>query len=103
MPFREWLHRFFYLYYRRHPVNATFIGHHEHDHRLPEFSDVEVASLLAELASLPAEELTPVEEIDRELAPGHLEIESWELAPRRLPALNPAYYTGAAIFGVFSL
>ncbi|HLE70988.1 MAG TPA: DUF885 domain-containing protein [Vicinamibacteria bacterium] len=103
MPFREWLDRFFDSYYQSHPVNATFIGHHEHDHRLPEFSDVDAASLLAELASLPAEELTPVEEIDRELARGHLEIESWELASGRLHELNPACYTGEAIFGVFSL
>jgi len=103
MSFREWLDRFFDSYYRRHPVDATFIGHHEHDGRLPDFSDGGSASLLAELASLPAEELTPVEEIDCDLARGVLEIEKWELASGRLHELNPACYTGEAIFGVFSL
>ena len=103
MRFQGWLDRFFHSYYRRHPVSATFIGHHEYDHRLPDFATGESASLLAELASLPAEELTPVEEIDRDLARGHLEIEAWELASGRLHELNPACYTGEAIFGVFSL
>ena len=103
MQFRAWLDRFFESYYRRHPVDATFIGHHEHDHRLPDFSDADVVSLLAELTSVPSEELTPVEEIDRELARGQLEIEAWELGTGRLHALNPACYTGEAVFGVFSL
>ncbi len=103
MLFQDWLDRFFESYYRRHPVNATFIGHHEHDHRLPDFSDGESARLLAELASLPAQKLTPVEGIDRELASGQLEVEAWELASGRLHELNPACYTGEAIFGVFSL
>ena len=43
MRFKAWLDRFFDSYYQSHPVNATFIGHHEHDHRLPEFSDVDAA------------------------------------------------------------
>src|SRR3990172_4299589 len=103
MRFDAWLDRFLDSYYQRHPVNATFIGYHEHDHRLPDFSDGESASLLAELASLPAEELTPVQEIDRDLARGHLEIEAWELASGRLHELNPACYTVEAIFGIFSL
>lgn len=103
MRFQNWLDRFFDSYYRRHPVDATFIGHHEHDHLLPDLSDGDAGSLLAELASLPAEKLTPAEEIDRELARGQLEIEKWELDSGRFRDLNPACYTGEAIFGVFSL
>ena len=103
MRFDAWLDRFFDSYYRRHPVNATFIGRHEHDHRLPDFPDDESSSLLAELASIPDEELTPVEEIDRDLARGQLEIEVWEARSGRIHNLNPAAYTGEAIFGVFSL
>jgi hypothetical protein len=102
-PFEHWLDRFFDSYYRRHPVDATFIGWHEHDHRLPDYADDDAPSLLAALDSLPAEELTPAEEIDRELARGQLEIEAWEYASGRFHALNPAGYTGEAIFGVFSL
>jgi uncharacterized protein (DUF885 family) len=103
MLFQEWLDRFFDSYYRRHPVSATFIGHHAHDHRLPDFSEGDPDSLLAELDSLPEEKLTPVEELDRELARGHLEIERWEDDSGRFRELNPAHYTGEAIFGVLSL
>jgi hypothetical protein len=103
MTFSVWMDRFFASYYRRHPVNATFIGHHEHDHRLPDFSEGDPDSLLAELDSLSEEKLTPVEELDRKLARGHLEIERWEDASGRFRELNPAAYTGEAVFGIFSL
>jgi hypothetical protein len=102
MRFQTWMDRFFEGYYRRHPVNATFIGHHEHDHLLPDFSGGDAAALLAGVDSLP-EEMTPVERIDLELARGHLEIENWELASGRFHELNPAWYSGEAVFGVFSL
>ncbi len=99
---QTWLDRFFDGYYRRHPVDATFIGHHEHDHRLPDFSEGDTDAP-AEAGSLPAEEMTPVERIDLELARGQLEIERWERRSGRFQELNPACYTGEAIFGVFSL
>ncbi len=98
--FQAWLDRFLDSYYRRHPVSATFIGNHEHDHRLPDLSEGGPVSFLADV---PAEELTPTDELDRELARGHLEIERWELASGRVHDLNPAAYTGEAIFGVMSL
>ena len=100
--FADWLNRFFDSYYRRHPVSATFIGYHEHDHRLPDF-EFDASSLLDELDSLPEEDLTTNEAIDRDLARGHLEIEAWENASGRFRELNPAAYTGEAIFSVFSL
>ena len=99
----NWLDRFFDGYYRRHPVNATFIGFHEHDHRLPDFSDGDADVLLAEVDTLTAEALTPLEKIDLDLAAGQLEIERWERASGRFHELNPACYTGEAVFGVFSL
>jgi hypothetical protein len=103
MRFQAWLDRFFDEYYRRHPVNATFIGCHEHDHRLPDLSETDADALLAAADSVPAEEMTPVEKIDFELARGHLEIERWERASGRFHELNPACFTGEAVFGVFSL
>ena len=103
MRLQTWLDRFFEGYYRRHPVNATFIGFHEHDHRLPDFSEGNADVLLAEVDSLTAEPMTPVEKIDMELARGQLEIERWERASGRVHELNPAGYTGEALFGVFSL
>ena len=37
--FSSWLDDFFTAYYRRRPVNATFIGMHDTDHQLPDFSE----------------------------------------------------------------
>jgi hypothetical protein len=101
-PLADWLDRFFDSYYRRHPVSATFIGCHQHDHRLADF-EFDASSLLDELDSLPREELTLTEAIDRDLARGELEIEAWEAASGRFRERNAAAYTGEAIFGVFSL
>ena len=41
--FGAWLRRFFASYYRHRPVNATFIGKHDYDPRLPDFSAAGVA------------------------------------------------------------
>jgi uncharacterized protein (DUF885 family) len=109
-PSRKWLDRFFESYYRHRPVNATFIGHHEYDDRLPDYSRDAVESLLDETTSLrnelerlPPGEISDFERIDLKLARGFLEIESWELTSGRFHLANPAWYTGEAIFGVFSL
>jgi len=108
--FDAWLDRFFAAYYRLNPVNATFIGVHAHDHRLPDFSvsgrdtaRTAVAALRQELQSLPAETLTPSQAIDRDLAAGFLEIQQWELISPHFRFANPSVYTGEAIFGVLSL
>ncbi|MGH9318315.1 MAG: DUF885 domain-containing protein [Vicinamibacteria bacterium] len=110
MSFASWLDRFFDSYYRRHPVNATFIGFHERDHALPDFSErgasshlEEIRSLRRELEALPGEALSASQSIDRDLARGFLEIEKWELESGYLYRRNPAFYTGEAVFGVFSL
>ena len=36
--FAAWLDDFFATYYRQRPVNATFIGVHDHDDRLPDLT-----------------------------------------------------------------
>ncbi len=110
-PFRAWLDDFFAAYYRRRPVNATFIGVHDHDHLLPDFSPRgveetvgEMESLLARLrdGSVAAPE-TEAEQIDRTLAEHYLQIQQWEFASRHFQRGNPCLYTGEAIFGVIAL
>lgn len=108
--FTAWLDRFFETYYRRNPVNATFIGVHGYDDRLPDCSEAGLVDaladqqrLLAELAELPDEHLTTAERIDRELASGALEIASWELRSSHFPRGDPGYATGEAAFGLLSL
>jgi uncharacterized protein (DUF885 family) len=108
--FDAWREEFFRCYYRRRPVNATFIGVHDHDDRLPDFSDrgmdeaaAEAASLHARLVSLPGEPLTEADALDRRLAEGALRIQAWEDRCPHFHRGNPCVYTGEAVFGVLAL
>lgn len=108
--FTAWLADFFAEYYRHRPVNATFIGIHDYDDRLPDYSAAGVAAcvdgmadLQRRLADLPEEPLTEAEAIDRRLATGFLEIQQWEFASDHFQRGNPCVYTGEAVFGVISL
>ena len=103
--FEAWLDRFFDVFYRDHPVTATFIGRHAHDSELagdPVAALDDVRSLRDTLDELPEETLEAAESLDRRLARGFLAIEQWELDAKRCLG-NPAWYTGEAIFGAFSL
>lgn len=108
--FTAWLDDVLAAYYRNHPVNATFIGRHEHDHLLPDLSrqaldDVATGAraFLRRLDALPDEPLTPAEAIDRRLAAGMLMIEEWEHAAGHMWRGNPSLAVGEAAFGVMSL
>lgn len=105
-----WLDDFFASYYRHRPVNATFIGIHMYDDRLPDYSEKGIAAVLAEMTSLRRrlkallpEPLTMAESLDRQLAEGFLEIQEWEYRSNHFQQGNPCVYTGEAIFGVISL
>ena len=105
-----WLDEFFTEYYRHRPVNATFIGEHQHDHRLPDFSDAGAGDCLAgmmellnRLDSLPPEPLTTAETIDRTLAAGYLRTQIWEFNSEHFQRGNPSFYTGEAVFGIIGL
>ena len=97
----RWLDRFFESYYRLRPVNATFIGVHDHDHRLPDFDAL--TEMRGLLASAPTTADTWAERIDLRLATGFLEIQLWECQSRHFHRGNPCCYTGEAIFGAMSL
>src|SRR6266568_6781350 len=105
--FSAWLDDFFTSYFRHRPVSATFIGTHAYDELLPDFSESGMAAALGDasrlLAALPAETLSPSEEIDRELARGFLLIQQWESQSPHFCWSNPSLFTGEAIFGVISL
>jgi len=108
--FNAWLDGFFTAYYRRRPVNATFIGVHQYDGCLPDYSEhgagdtlAEMDILLYNLGALPPEPLNEAETLDRKLAEGFLEIQKWECASHHFHRGNPSLYTGEAIFGVISL
>ena len=108
--FSGWLDDFFNAYYDRRPINATFIGRHEYDHLLPDFSEkgvndtvTEMQSLLARVDTLPAENLSTTEKIDLVLATGYLKTQLWEFSSNHFQRGNPCLYTGEAIFSVISL
>ena len=108
--FTQWLDDALAAYYRWHPVNATFIGVHEQDHRLPDLSEqgladvaAEARSLIRRMETLPRETLSSTETIDRRLALGMLEIEEWEQTGDHMWRGNPSLAVGEAIFGVMSL
>jgi len=103
--FEAWLDRFFDVFYRDHPVTATFIGHHAYDSELagdPVAALDDVRSLRGTLDELPEETLEAASSVDRRLARGFLATEQWELEAKRCLG-NPAWYTGEAIFGAFAL
>ncbi|HSG50384.1 MAG TPA: hypothetical protein VLA43_21330, partial [Longimicrobiales bacterium] len=73
--FDAWLDDFFRSYYAHRPVNASFIGEHGHDARLPDFGDAAVGDVVADLedllgrlAALPDEPLTVARSLDRRMA-----------------------------------
>src|SRR5687768_14496823 len=79
-----WLDAFLAAYYARRPVSATFIGVHELDDRLPDFSENGAGDTVAEMTALlrqaegardGAADLSPVQQLDRRLATGFLRIQ----------------------------
>src|SRR5262249_19889270 len=108
--FTAWLDDFFASFYQRRPVSATFVGVHDYDERLPDFSQqglgdmlADAESLLARLRALPVEPLSEAAGLDRRLAEGFLELQRWEMADGRFSWRNPSALTGEAAFGVISL
>lgn len=108
--FRAWLDRFFASYYDSRPVNATFIGVHDRDHRLPDFSESGAGDTLAVMERLleESEGLDPMclpasERLDLRLARGFLRTQIWEYRSLHFHRGNPSTYTGEAVFGVMSL
>ena len=110
--FSGWLDQFFAAYYRYRPVNATFVGVHAYDDRLPDCSEQGMAAVLGDaqtqlelLEALPAEELSAAEALDRQLARGFVEIQCWESRSAQFgfPLANPSLVTGEAVFGLLGL
>ncbi len=108
----QWLDRFFAAYYRRRPVDATFIGVHDYDDLLPDHSPAGSAALVAEMEAMlticpqrfgDVGELTSVAELDCLLAADFLTIQLAEWESGHFWRGNPSLYAGEAIFGVLGL
>ena len=108
--FARWMDAFLSSYYRRRPVNATFIGVHDWDHALPDYSEGGSGETLADLenlmnrsARIDVDGLTTSERIDLRLARGFLKTQIWEIGSSHFHRGNPSLYSGEAIFSVLSL
>ncbi|HLW49150.1 MAG TPA: DUF885 family protein [bacterium] len=95
-------------------MNATFVGVHDWDDRLPDYSDAGLADTQSEMAALLRRlraaraaaangAVSPVEALDGDLAEGFLEIDLWEMESAHGPRGNPCAFTGEAVFGVIAL
>ncbi len=106
----RWMDAFFASYYSRRPVNATFIGVHDWDHELPDYSEdgagdtmADLENLLARSVRIDVDTLSTHERLDLRLARGFLETQIWEMGSAHFHRGNPSLYTGEAVFSVLSL
>ena len=119
----RWLDAFFRAFHASRPVDATFIGVHDSDHVLPDFSENGAGDALATMQDLlrraaqlggtgpdrhphdqPPEPVTdPTTAIDVRLARSHLMLQIAEYESLHFHRGNPALYTGEAVFGVMAL
>ena len=108
------LDRYLAQYHFRHPVNATFIGMHVLDDRLPDWSPAGLAADADEMrrirtalgdtkGSTVAQMRTRPVLLDGELARANLDVRLAEYDSGFFHARNPALWTGEAIFAVVSL
>ena len=108
--FDAWFDAFLDDYLKRRPVSATFMGAHQYDHALPDFSrdaDADLAAsareLISRLDAIPNEGLSEAQIYDRILTRGFLETQLWEVGSPFFQAGNPSHHTGEAAFSVISL
>ena len=127
----RWLDAFFASWHARRPVDATFIGVHDYDHALPDFSENGAGDALADMrdllrrrpdpagalaseqgapapasehgTALPAAAPDAIGALDLRLARGHFLLQIAEYESLHFHRGNPALYTGEAVFGVLSL
>lgn len=104
---RLWLDRFFRSYYALRPVNATFVGVHDYDHRWPDHSPNGMGDAVAEMEALREARPQAGEDgwtdLDVCLARGFLDTQLWEYGSRHFQLGNPSTYTGEAAFGLMGL
>ena len=108
--FDAWFDAFLDDYLKRRPVTATFLGAHQYDHALPDFSrdaDADLIAsardLIARLDAIPNDGLSEAQIYDRILTRGFLETQLWEVGSPFFQAGNPAFHTGEAAFSVIAL
>jgi hypothetical protein len=104
-----WMDDFFRSYFQFRPVNATFVGVHKFDAKLPDYSEEGLEDFQGSMEGLierrerGLKTSNRIEEIDLELATNFLLIQLEELKGLHFQRGNPAIYSSEAIFGLISL
>ena len=107
LAFERFYQQFFYALLRRQPVTASFMGRHEYDCLLPDYSAEgceshikEMREQLNESRSFAVADLTDRQRLDKKLLEGYLETQLWEYSSQHFHRGNPSLYTGEAVFGM---
>jgi hypothetical protein len=103
----DWVDETLRVWFEVAPVDATFVGLHEHDAVLPDPSPTGVATARDRLAAQQdvcpdPDASTPIQALDIELMSDALRIRLWEYDSRWMGG-NPVTHTGEAAFGLMSL
>ena len=107
LAFERFYQKFYYALLERRPVDASFLGRHEFDGMLPDYSPDgckraadEIKLQLSESRSFEEKELNARQLMDKKLLEGYLETQLWEFSSLHFQKGNPSLYTGEAIFGM---
>jgi len=107
---QAWVDRYFADYLQNNPTYATYLGQHNFDHALEDYSKDAVEAdirdnkrYLAELAAFSPAQLSPLEAEDRELLMAHLQAQLLEAEQIRGWEKNPDSYAGGASETIYTL
>ena len=105
--FDRFYQRFLNSYLLRRPVDASFIGRHEFDDMLPDFTPEgvretkdELQLLLDESRRFALDGLLCRQLLDKRMIEGYLEQTLWEFSSFHFHQGNPSMYVGEAVFGM---
>jgi len=108
--FQDLSKRFFDWHWADNPVEATAIGFHNYDHRLPDFSpqsitarDQAIQRFLSELKALPLQELPLETRVDYSLLLSLLQKLEREESMLKNYQRNPGHYLSMAFGGIYLL
>jgi uncharacterized protein (DUF885 family) len=112
-PFPHFVDDYLAYLYEAHPTSATLDGHHVHDDLLDDLSRTAIDSHAGALAgfarrldAIPADTLTPVEQVERRIVKANIDarqfdmerIRSWERDPHHYGTTLAASLASQAIF-----
>jgi len=106
----DWMDEFFTSLFTHRPVDATFVGAHQYDAEMPDFSDAGITAQIADLdrlavtlSAVSADESLPEAVLDRQVSSGYLASQRALWRSDHAPHRDPAAITATALLGVIGL